>query len=283
MSEQQNMIQTALNAATKPFVFEHNGVSIVATPSGNGDFVINNPSWLQSGPSRPRGSIQLNDSASFIKYVKAHQQDGTQVFIDANFERGRIDVSAPLNGHHGTSGGWNDWVAKYSPALTPDARAWMEYDKRACDQASFASFLTNHVTSIVSQNPNNPDTKYPNAAEVLDFALKLEVTKTLKFARHHREQDGTVNFQFKEENNAATEQRLQAFEKFGVMFQPYLNGPAYFMEAFLKFRTDNNTGSLNIWYELQGVSKVIENATADISEQIQTALGDDVPVYQGSI
>lgn len=62
-----------------------------------------------------------------------------------------------------------------------------------------------------------------------------------------------------------------------------MNGPAYAMEAFLKFRADNNTGSLKIWYELQGVSKVIENATADISEQIQTALGDDVPVYQGSI
>ena len=282
MQNQQNIIETALAAAQKPFVFEQNGQFITATPSEDGAWLLEHEAHLQTTPTRPRSTINLHDTKSFIAYVKNHTQQGTQVAINADFANGGINVVAILDGHHQQQAGWSEWRAKFAPSLTTDANAFMRFNKKPLSQSDFGSFLTNHAHNIVAINPDDATIKYPTAAEVLDFSLNLEILKTFKFKRGYREQDGTTQFEFKEENNAGTEKRLQAFEKFGISFQPYLNGPAYFVEVALKFRIDNNTGSCVLWYELKNIENVFENAAKDIANTIEAALGESIPVYYGS-
>lgn len=279
----KNIIETALEAATEPHIIETNGRFLIAKPHGNGSWDITQPDDLQTNPPiHPQGTVSLHDTNSFVRYTQAHAMAGTQVAINADFKNGDIKVVAILDGHHGTTAGWNDWRAQFSPKLTSDAAAWLTFNKQKCGQSNFASFLSNHVHNIVSTNPDNTSIKYPAAAEVLDFATNLEVMKTLKFKKGFREQDGTIQFEFKEENNASTERQLKAFEKFSISFQPYLNGTAYFVEASLKFRTDNNTGEISLWYELKNIEKVFEIATKDIANEIEAALGSNIPVYYGS-
>lgn len=57
-------------------------------------------------------------------------------------------------------------------------------------------------------------------------------------------------------------------------------GDSYFVEALLKFRIDKNSGALNLWYELQQIDAVIEQAAKDIADELQNALAD-TEIYFG--
>lgn len=280
--EQQNIIETALNAAQKPFVLEKNGQFYLMTPSENGGWQFAIRPEMQTTPLRPKQRVLLHDTKSLIEYVNNHKMPGTQVAIDAEFSNGEIDVEAILDGHHGTTPGWSEWRARFTPQLTTDAQRWIKHNGDKMSQSNFATFLNNQAMTIVSSNPVDQSAIYPSATDVLDFASNLEITKSFKFKKGYREQDGNIQLEFKEENDAGTERRLNAFSKFGISFQPYLNGPSYFVEAALKFRVDNNSGSCVLWYELKNIEKVFEEATKEIANEIETALGKDIPVYYGS-
>lgn len=283
MENQINIVESALEAATKPFAFEINGQTMIANNHGDRGWSVEHADQkLQKEPMRPRGTYTLHDCASFISYVGNHRQEGTQIIINADFARGRINTTAQLDGHVGTSAGWESWKAEFSPTKTPAANAWVTHDKTKLSQSDMASFFEDHAIDIVSEDPSNPQIFYPTSAAVLDFARNLEINKSLKFKRSVREQDGTQSFEFCDENDGNTATRLKAFEKFGIQFQPHLNGPAYFVEAFLKFRMDNNNGRIDFWYELRGLDKVYENACKEIAATIETALGESIPVYYGS-
>ena len=77
-----------------------------------------------------------------------------------------------------------------------------------------------------------------------------------------------------------TEKNLKAFERFGISFTPYQGGDSYFVEALLKFRIDKNSGALNLWYELQQIDAIIEQAAKDIADELQKALVD-TEIYFG--
>ena len=70
------------------------------------------------------------------------------------------------------------------------------------------------------------------------------------------------------------------YEKFGIAFTPYLNGDSFFVEAALKFRIDKNNGELLLWYELQQVHKVMEQAARGIADDLKAAFAD-LPIYYG--
>ena len=110
--------------------------------------------------------------------------------------------------------------------------------------------------------------------------MNLEYTETTTFKQGYREQDGRINFTFTSKDDAATEKNLKMFERFGISFTPYQGGEPYFVEALLKFRIEKNTGALCLWYELQQIDVVIEQAAQDIAEEIQKSLAD-VDIYFG--
>ena len=146
----------------------------------------------------------------------------------------------------------------------------------------FSHFLTNNARNIVSKNPGNENAVYPTAAEVLDFALNLEYTEKTTFKQGYREQDGRINFTFQSEDSGQTEKNLKMFERFGIEFTPHQGGASYFVEALLKFRIDKNSGALVLWYELQQIDAVIEQAAKDISETVQKAF-PEIDIYFGVI
>lgn len=279
--QQQNIIETALNAATTPFIQKaENGMVVVFTPQGNGAWQGTLEKDLLEKPLRKKGTANLHDAASLIKYVQKHQQEGTQVFIDADYSKGNIEVTAIINGHTSQDADWGDHRAFYSPRHTTAAKKWLGNTGEKMNQAQFAAFLTNCARDIVSKNPDNENAVYPTAAEVLDFALNLEYTEKTIFKQGYREQDGRINFTFQSEDAGKTETNLKAFERFAIAFTPFQGGDSYFVEALLKFRIDKNSGALVLWYELQQIEAVIEQATADIAKTLQDAFAD-IDIYFG--
>lgn len=233
-------------------------------------------------PYRKRGNFLMHDTASLIKFVQKHKQDGTQIYIDADFKSGRIDVTAVINGHTQQAPGWLDFYAVYTPQRTTSASNWLNNNAHRMNQMEFSHFLTNNARNIVSKNPGNENAVYPTAAEVLDFALNLEYTEKTTFKQGYREQDGRINFTFQSEDSGQTEKNLKMFERFGIEFTPHQGGASYFVEALLKFRIDKNSGALVLWYELQQIDAVIEQAAKDISETVQKAF-PEIDIYFGVI
>lgn len=278
---QKNMIQTALEAAAKPFfATTPNGCPVLLIPNGNGDWMYREMPGALEKPIRKSGSTRFLDTASLIKYVRKHKEDGTEIYIDADYKKGEIDVTAIINSNTAAEANWQDHRAYYSPVNTTAASKWLGANGEKMNQAVFASFLTNCAQNIVSQNPSDETKTYPTAAEVLDFALNLEYTEKTTFKHGYREQDGRINFTFQSEDAGKTEQHLKMFERFGIAFTPFQGGDSYFVEALLKFRIDKNSGALVLWYELQQIEAVIERATADIAETLQKELAD-IDIYFG--
>lgn len=282
MEIQENMIQTAIKAAQKPFIITApNGMPIIANPCGNDtDWAYAKDETLLDKPLHKKGQPEFHDAKSLIKFVTKHKQEGTQIFIDADYKAGKINIIAIINGHTAVQADWGDFVAFFRPVQTTSAENWLKNNVHKMNQAEFAHFLTNNARNIVSQNPAKPEATYPTAAEVLDFALNLEYTETTTFKQGYREQDGRINFTFTSKDDAATEKNLKMFERFGISFTPYQGGEPYFVEALLKFRIEKNTGALCLWYELQQIDAVIEQAAQDIAEEIQKSLAD-VDIYFG--
>lgn len=281
--EKQNMIESALQAAQKPFIeTAPNGTPIIFWPAENGEWEYEKCPELLQSPTRKRGTFEMHDTASLIKFVQKHKQEGTQIYIDADFKSGKIAVKAAINGHTANAADWFDFSAIYRPRHTAAAENWLKYNIEKMNQAQFAHFLTNNARNIVSKNPANDAAVYPTAAEVLDFALNLEYTEKTTFKQGYREQDGRINFTFQSEDAGQTEKQLKMFERFGLSFTPYQGGDSYFVEALLKFRIDKNSGALVLWYELQQIDAVIEQAAQDIATSLQTAFAD-IDIYFGAI
>lgn len=281
MENQQNMIQTALNAAQKPFIdIAPNGTPIVFTPSENGGWAFDEMQHLQISPTRKTGGFDFHNTESLIKFVQKHKQAGTQIFINADHQNGKINVTAVIDGHTAETANWGDFQAHFAPKYTVSAEKWLNKNAIKHNQAEFAAFLTNHARDIVSRNPANEAAQYPTAAEVLDFALNLEYTEKTTFKQGYREQDGRINFTFQSEDAGKTETNLKAFERFGLSFTPFQGGDSYFVEALLKFRIDKNSGALVLWYELQQIEAVIEQAVQEIETKLQEAFAD-IDIYHG--
>lgn len=281
--EKQNMIESALQAAQKPFIeTAPNGTPIIFWPAENGEWEYEKCPELMQTPVRKSGTFEMHDTASLIKFVQKHKQEGTQIYIDADFKSGKIAVKVVINGHTDNDANWFDFAAIYKPRHTAAAENWLKYNIEKMNQAQFAHFLTNNARNIVSKNPANDAAVYPTAAEVLDFALNLEYTEKTTFKQGYREQDGRINFTFQSEDAGQTEKQLKMFERFGLSFTPYQNGDSYFVEALLKFRIDKNSGALVLWYELQQIDAVIEQAAQDIATSLQTAFAD-IDIYFGAI
>lgn len=279
MENQQNIIETALNAATKPHILTApNGNEYAFIPKGNGDFNIKE--LPRSTPNRKCGTAEMHDVNSLIAFTKKHQVNGTSIYIDADFAKGKIEIVSVLNDHSENESNFGDFKAVFNPKHTPDAAQWLNNNGKRMNQAEFAAFLTNQARHIVSQNPENTNIKYPTGADVLDFALNLEYTEKTTFKQGYREQDGRINFTFQSEDAGKNEQNLKMYEKFGIAFTPYLNGDSFFVEAALKFRIDKNNGTLVLWYELQQIHNVMEMATRGIAEKLTAEL-PNLPIYYG--
>lgn len=281
MENQNDIIRTALDAAQKPFIAAMpDGTPVVFTPDEKGAWNYETHHACRAEPARKKGFSTAHDLDSLIAYVKKHQTAGAEIYINADFLRGDISIRAVLNGDTAEASGFKDFGIDYKPVFTPAASEWKRYNGEKLDQIQFASVLTNNARDIVSQNPDDPEAKYPTGSEVLDFALNLEYTEKTTFKQGYREQDGRMNFVFQSEDTGKTDTTLKAFEKFGVAFTPFLGGKSYFVEALLKFRIDKNNGGLILWYELQQLHRVMELATQDIAKALREAL-PELPIYNG--
>ena len=281
MEQQTDIIRTALDAAQKPFIETVNGMPILFKPGRDGEWSCHELDARRAAPERKNGKVSLHHRESLLAFVAEHKEAGTQIIVDANYAANSVRFKAVINGHTGAAPGFDDFFALYQPVNTVDWSNWLGSNGKRLNQEDFARFLQDNITSIAAADPANPQRQYPAAADLLEFATNLEMTSTVRFRSGTKVQNGQVQFEYVEQGADATKGKLEMFERFGIGVQPFTGGDAYFIEAFLRFRIDRNTGELKLWYDLNRPDKALEKATEQMIARVKAEAA--VPVYFGAV
>ena len=225
-------------------------------------------------PSRARGTVALYDLASFVAYVNTRKQPQSAVYGFCNASQG-VGYCAVLNDtDEADSPDWRDWRATYNPPTATEWQTWIQSNGKRVSQQDFAEFIEQNAPDIVQQMQSDPD-----AARMLEVATTLQATSTASFGAAIRLSNGASQFKYHEDITAtAGNGSFEVPERFAIGIPVFQNGPAYCIQARLRFRL--NSGKLQFWYDLVRPHKIIEAAAADLTDHIRKETG--LPFYNGN-
>ncbi|ONI73104.1 hypothetical protein ALI144C_44960 [Actinosynnema sp. ALI-1.44] len=224
-----------------------------------------------AAPRRARGGAALHDPGDFAAYVKrlANPQH-TSVWAD--IESGR--VTAVLDDHaHVSLPGWRSHTAHLALQPDPDWQAWTKLDGQLVDQLQFAEFLEQRMHSIIN----------PAAADIYEVATSLQAKRTVAFRSGLRQKSGDVTFTYDEQTTAQAGQKgqLEIPDQFVIRAAPFAYVAPVELTAKLRYRI--SSGDLRIGYQLLRPEEIRRDAFSVIVGEIRGYLGDELPVFLGSV
>ncbi|HBR2706198.1 MULTISPECIES: YfdQ family protein [Enterobacteriaceae] len=242
----------------------------VVVPEG---FEVQSLEDFQSSPSRIRQHTNLISPGSLIAYIQRFRDERSVVFADKTTTR----IVAVLDFHQCAEyANWGDHKAVYDCPYSDDWKAWSGFDNRKMNQVDFAEFLENNIKNIA---PVSDSYTGPSGTELLEMVLAFQETRKVEFKSVKRLQDGTCQFQYSDDKSGSGNTKIP--EKISLAIAPFHNGAAYQVDARIRYRLKD--GQLILWYELIEPKKIIEHAFQEIVTDMENQLGEDLPIYEGSI
>ena len=226
------------------------GQSVVVVPNGYTSQLVSR----EFKPSHITRRVELHDAKSFVSYVASFNDGNAQVFADTK----GVKFVAIIDYHHADDRGpnWTDHIASFVPRKTTEWDVWVAKNERQMSQAEFAQFIED----------NMPDVAEPAGNILFDVARTLEAKKNVKFESGIRLSDGETQFRYEEEiRGSAQKGTLEIPEKFVLGLKPFEGGPAYRMEAMLRYRIGEG-GELKFWYKLHRPHKILDNRAFNVLE-----------------
>lgn len=252
----EDNIQTALDAgaaSAAPKTIEGNPFIVV--PDG---YRVEDAEKFLLAPTRKRGTVVLNDVASFTAYVNAEKVEATRIYGQFN----PPSFTAVFN-DNGAQPAWKDYRAIYACPISAEWKTWTVSSGRQMTQADFAAFVENNL----------PDIAVPPAADMLEISRSLEAKKKVNFASGVRLSNGQNELTYEEEiSGTANKGKLQVPEEFTLGMPVLEGGQRYAVQARLRYRIGDG-GKLTMWYELIRPHKILEDAVQAILTEIADKTG----------
>jgi uncharacterized protein YfdQ (DUF2303 family) len=242
----------------------------VVVPDG---FEVKSLESLQLAPSRIRQAANLISPGSLIAYIQRFRDSRTVVFADKTKTR----IVAVLDFHQDAEKpSWAAHKAVYDCPFSDEWKAWTAADGSKMDQINFAEFLENNIQNVAPVSDSYPG---PSGTELLEMVLAFQETRKSEFKSVKRLSDGTCQFQFSDEKSGSGNTKMP--EKISLAIAPFHNGAPYQIDARIRYRLRD--GQLVLWYELIEPKKVVEHAFQEIVTDMESQLGEELPIYEGSI
>jgi uncharacterized protein YfdQ (DUF2303 family) len=255
----------------KPIENPHaGGKAFVLLPKANGDWEVQ---YLDrpDAPARKRGTLQVADTASFIgatnRYFVRERSivyaslDPAQFVAVLNEHAGK---ELQQGGHDGAN--WRDHRVSYVLRHSKEWDTWMGGQKKDMTQEAFAYFIEDNL----------PDFRNPAGAKMLEIATNFRVKQGVSFKSNFRPQDGQVNLEYTEQNEAGGGKsgNMTIPETFTVAIPVWkgIDAQAYEQEVRLRYRVAG--GNLAIRYEVVRPHKTIEKAFTDVLTKIKVGVKD---------
>lgn len=224
-------------------------------------------------PRRTAAQAKLSDAESFIAYIKRHATPATVVWTSFDPQTFKLNFTAVFDEHAPGTPGWRKHTAVFSPAMSAEWAAWLGSDKQPKGQIEFAEFIERHELDIASQDG------YPTSLQMLQMATEFEANSDKRIKTVVRLQGGGVRMDYVDDDNADTLAQMKVFEKFQIGIPVFWAGPAYRMDARLKYR--HGSGKVNFWYELIRPDNRHEAAAKELIERVRTGI-EAVPMLMGA-
>ncbi|NYT59460.1 DUF2303 family protein [Alcaligenaceae bacterium] len=278
----KNAVDTILDAAGQPFSFPigaDNG-QLIAVPEGWSLETDARLEQLQNAPYRKKGHSAFKAPDSFVAYVNKHKQTESLLYAQVNAQNNAapLTIRAVFNDHQGaglndTNAGWCDFTASLAPQASHEWKTWTELNSKPMSQFEFALFIEDNIKDVATEEG------YPSGTEMLKMALQFELSQDKRIKSAIRIQSGGTNIEYVDNDDAATVERMQAFDKFMLGIPVFWQGQAYFLEAKLRYRV--REGVLKLWYDLVRSDLVVDDAVKQILADVQQKT--DVTVLYGEI
>lgn len=254
-------------------------LEIISEPGGNIKRLALPPGWtmvekdddakLLINPRRKKSKVRLDDTESFIDYIKRHGSmvDST-IWCIANYKAGSVQFTAIINDHgeEELNTGWRDHKATFSPEFSEEWARWNQHNKKSFSQVEFAAFIEDNLKDIASVAGS------ATGAQMLEMAIAFEANQDMRFKSAIRLQNGGVQMSFVQDDDAQTLQKMQAFDRFSLGLPVFWNGEPYQQDARLRYRVRD--GKLAFWFELIRQDKVLEAATQTLISTIREKTGN---------
>ncbi|HDR2796226.1 TPA: DUF2303 family protein [Enterobacter asburiae] len=242
----------------------------VVVPDG---YQIHSLENLQLAPLRIRQATNLISPSSLIAYIQRFRDSRSVVFADKTKTR----IVAVLDFHQDAENpNWAAHKAVYDCPFSDEWKSWTANDGSKMDQINFAEFLENNIQNVA---PISDSYAGPSGTELLEMVLAFQETRKSEFKSVKRLSDGTCQFQFSDEKSGSGNTKMP--EKISLAISPFHNGSPYQVDARIRYRLRD--GQLVLWYELIDPKKVVEHAFQEIVTDMENQLGEDLPIYEGSI
>lgn len=224
-------------------------------------------------PRRTKAAAVLSDADSFLAYVARHATDRTVCWANFNPQTFTLGFVAVIDEHDKTAAGWRAHTATYKPDASAEWKVWTGANKQAQGQVAFAEFIERNELDIASKQD------YPTSLQMLQMATEFEANSDKRIKSAVRLQGGGHALEYVDDQSGETLAKMKLFERFQVGIPVFWAGPAYGIDARLKYRIAK--GEVNFWYELIRADRVHEAAAKELIERVRTGLGN-VPLLMGA-
>lgn len=253
-------------------LIENDGITFLAAPKGTTveqhDF-----ERLLPNPRRTKAAATLSDHNSFLAYVARHASDCSVVWADFNPQTFKLSFRAVIDEHAKGVAGWRAHVATYTPEPSAEWKTWSAANTKPQEQLAFAEFIERNELDIATQEG------YPTSLQMLQLATEFEANSDKRIKSVARLQGGGVRLEYIDDDHPETLAQMKLFERFQIGIPVFWAGPAYRIDARLKYR--HGGGKVAFWYDLIRPDRVHEAAARELIEHVRQGIGS-VPLLMGS-
>jgi uncharacterized protein YfdQ (DUF2303 family) len=288
MPEKDDVMQTeaeiiaSLGAATASWNMIDPGEVIMAHVPEGWRVETKDFEWLADQPRRAKGTTQLHDAPSFVRFVQEHSalpvEDEepltgatpdratkvygdidnsrlTAVFNDSYFGR-LVEVDGTSKAIAGP--GWADHRAVLTLRKTEAWTLWEYNDGSQMTQGQFAEHIEDGLLEIVE----------PDGATLLEIAQTFHANTNVKFRSSQLLSSGQRQLVWEETTNATAGQTgsIEVPPEFLLHVAPFEGGDVFPMRARLRFRIES--GSLRMSYKLVRPHDVLKAAYDEVCDSV---------------
>lgn len=247
-------------------------LSFFAVPQGTKLERVDLEQFLPN-PRRTKAAAVLNDADSFLAYVGRHANASTVCWASFDPQKFSLSFSAVIDEHAKGTAGWRAHVATYTPAMSAEWKVWSGANKQPQEQVAFAEFIERNELDIATQDG------YPTSLQMLALATEFEANSDKRIKSVARLQGGGVRLEYIDDDHPETLAQMKLFERFQIGIPVFWAGPAYRIDARLKYR--HGSGKVAFWYELIRPDRVHEAAAKELIDKVRMGIGS-VPLLMGS-
>lgn len=231
------------------------------------------PDAFADQPRWKEGTVRPATIQSFIRYVKAHQEESTAVWVDADagsFVAVIDDHQAGVDTAAFGLAGWGDHRAILTLKQHPDLVHWLSRDGKLLSQLDFAEHIEQGVHNVVT----------PSAADLLEVAQTLHGTRNVDWKAGQRIADGQIQFRYEEQvqGRAGTTGELEIPREFTLAIPPFVGMDAAPFTANFRWRL--NDGHVSLGYRLVRPDVVLRHAVDSLVTDVEDAL--DLEAFMGT-